>query len=259
VYSPKSIVESFLRHNFGNYWNQTETYEALSIYFKMNIAGVKDDAVRMLAGDSIPVILDTFQNDMSNFTSKDQLYTLLIHLGYLTYNRDDDTVHIPNREVGEVFKLSVLDAGMGELAHSIQESKRLLNALWNLDEEAVAKAVDEAHQSVSLLDYNNEKALSYTISLAFYYAVNYYTVIRELPSGKGFADIAYIPRSGHLDKPAVIIELKYDLSTEAAIAQIKNKNYPAALKEFRGNLLLVGINYDKESKKHSCRIEQVTK
>jgi hypothetical protein len=225
----------------------------------MNIAGVKDDVVRMLAGDNIPIMVDTFQNDLFSFTTKDQLYTLLIHLGYLNYNKDEQTVNIPNREVAEVFKLSVLDAGMGEVARSIADSQRLLKAVWAGNAEAVAIAVDKAHESASILDYNNEHALSYTVSLVFYYARDYYTIIRELPSGKGFVDIAYIPRKAHADKPAMVVELKYDLSAEAAIAQIKAKNYPAALAEYSGNLLLVGINYDKDSKKHSCVIETVIK
>jgi hypothetical protein len=257
LYSPKSIVECMLNQNFGNYWNQTETYEALSVYIKMNIEGVKDDVVRMLSGSSIPVMIDTFQNDLFNFSTKDQLYTLLIHLGYLTYDRDEETVRIPNREVGEVFKLSTLDAGMVEVGQSIERSKQLIKAVWECDEKAVAEAIDKAHQSVSILDYNNEKALSYTLSLAFYYAVNYYTVIRELPSGKGFADIACIPRKAFAAKPALIIELKFGRSEEAAIAQIKKQNYPAALSEYKGNLLLVGINYSRKSKKHSCKIEEL--
>jgi hypothetical protein len=263
IYSPKSIVESMLHQKFGNYWNQTETYEALSVYIKMNIAGVKDDVVKMLTGESIPIMVDTFQNDLFNFHTKDQLYTLLIHLGYLTFDEDEETVCIPNREVGEVFKLSALDAGMGEVAMSIEHSKRLLQAVWNGDEKAVADAVDTAHQSVSILDYNNEKALSYTLSLAFYYAAEYYTVIRELPTGKGFADLAFIPREAHRDKPAMIIELKVERSAQAAIAQIKNKNYPAALADYLSgqassrDVLLVGINYSKKTKKHSCKIERL--
>jgi hypothetical protein len=263
LYSPKSIVDSFMRHHFGNYWNQTETYEALSVYIKMNIAGVKDDVVRMLAGESIPVMVDSFQNDLFSFSTKDQLYTLLIHLGYLTYNMDEHTVCIPNREVAEIFKLSTLDAGMGQVAQSIERSRQLLKSLWAGDNEAVAKAVDEAHQSVSLLDYNNEHALSYTLALAFYYAAEYYTVIRELPTGKGFADMAYIPRQAHADKPAMVIELKVDRSTNTAIKQIKERNYPAALADYlasdtnRENLLLVGINYSKKTKRHTCRIEKL--
>jgi hypothetical protein len=246
----------------------------------MNIAGVKDDIIQMMAGASIPIRVTSFNNDIRNFSSVDNLFTLLVHLGYLTYDIDAKTVSVPNREVGEVFIDALNDAGMNNVARSLTDSEQLLKEIWELDEEAVANALDKTHQTVSILDdsarvsghvnpssmsraegpdYNNEHALSYAISLALYYAQEYYTVIRELPSGKGFVDIAYIPRKAHADKPAMVVELKYDLSAEAAIAQIKANNYPAALAEYSGNLLLVGVNYDKESKKHSCVIDRLIK
>jgi hypothetical protein len=259
VYSPKSIVDSMLNQQFGNYWNQTETYEALSVYIKANVAGVKDAVVKMLAGDPIHIMVDTFQNDLSNFTSKDQLFTLLIHLGYLTYDDKSETVRIPNREVAEVFKLAALDSGMGEVARQIAESKLLLEDVWKGNTEKVARAIDKAHDEVALIDYSNENALKYTLSLSFYYARNYYTVHYELPGGKGFADMVYIPRKTNLDKPAMVIELKCNSSSKAAITQIKEKNYPASLASYKGNLLLVGINYSKKSKKHSCRIVKALK
>ena len=106
---------------------------------------------------------------------------------------------------------------------------------------------------------NNENSLSCTISLAYYSARKYYTMIREFPTGKGFADMVYLPRKNYLDKPAMIIELKWDKSAESAISQIKSKQYVHALKEYSGNLLLVGINYDKKEKTHSCVIERFLK
>ena len=76
----------------------------------------------------------------------------------------------------------------------------------------------------------------------------YYTVIRELPTGKGFADICFIPRKLYADKPAAVIELKWDKDAHGAISQIKEKQYVDALKDYHGNLLLAGINYDKKIK-----------
>ena len=78
-------------------------------------------------------------------------------------------------------------------------------------------------------------------------------------AGKGFADVCMIPRKLHLDKPAVVIELKWDKSASGALAQIKEKHYGNALKDYQGNLLLVGINYDKTTKKHECVIEHIQK
>ena len=138
---------------------------------------------------------------------------------------------------------------------SVQASRKLLEPLWALDAEAVAVGIDQAHEEISLLQYNDENSLSCTINLAFYYAREYYTIVRELPTGKGFADVCFIPRKLHLDKPAVVIELKWDKSAAGTLAQIKEKRYGNVLKDYTGNLLLVGINYDKTAKKHECLIE----
>ena len=98
---------------------------------------------------------------------------------------------------------------------------------------------------------------SCVLSLAYYSARKSYTVERELSAGKGFADLVFKPRT-NCHSPAFIVELKYDMSVESAIDQIKNKQYTDCFKDYSGEILLVGINYDKESKKHSCRIESIT-
>lgn len=126
-----------------------------------------------------------------------------------------------------------------------------------MDAEAVAAGIDRAHQEVAILQYNDENALSYTINLAFYCAKDYYTMIRELPSGKGFADICWIPRGFHSDKPAVVIDLKWDKTAQGAISPIKERNYIAALEAYKGSLILVGINYEKASERHTCLIEKM--
>ena len=145
-----------------------------------------------------------------------------------------------------------------EVIRSIENSRKLLQALWEQDEKAVAEGIDQAHGEISVLQYNNDNSLSCTIALAFYFAREYYHVIRELPTGKGFADICLIPRKKYAQKPAAIIELKWDKSAEGAIAQIKEKNYPEALEDYHGNLLLAGINYDKKNRKHTCKIEKLS-
>lgn len=257
MYSPKSVVESMLRHKFSTYWNQTETYEALKVYIQMNIDGLKDAVVCMLAGESVPVDISGFANDMTTFTCKDDVLALLIHLGYLTFNPETKCVSIPNKEVSEVYVTSIKRMeGWSEVMRSVEASRKLLQSLWDMDADAVAKGIDQAHEEISILQYNDENSLSCTVNLAFYFAKEYYTIIRELPTGKGFADICFIPRQLHADKPAVLIELKKDMNAEGAIAQIKRKNYVKALEEYKGNLLLVAINYDK-SKKHTCIIEKV--
>lgn len=259
MYSPKSVVEAMLRHQFGTYWNQTETYEALKIYIRMDMDGLKDAVIRMLAGEEIPVNTGTFSNDMTTFAAKDDVLTLLVYLGYLTYNSLSKTVAIPNKEVSQEYVNAIRTMDWYEVTNSVEASKKLLEALWAMNSKAVAEGIDRAHREVSILQYNDENALSCTINLAFYFAREYYTIIRELPGGKGFADICFIPRKRYLDKPAAVIELKWNKTVYGAIAQIKERHYVESLKDYLGNLLLVGINYDKKTKKHSCFIEKMQK
>ena len=259
MYSPKSVVESMLRHKFGTYWNQTETYEALKIYIQMDMDGLQDSVVRMLAGDAVQINTGTFSNDMTTFATKDDVLTLLVHLGYLTYDSIKETVNIPNKEVSQEYVNAISTMSWHGVADSVDASRKLLQALWELDADTVAAGIEKAHEEITILQYNDENSLSCTISLAFYFAREYYTIIRELPSGKGFVDICFIPRKLHMDKPAVVIELKWDKTAEGAIDQIKKKRYVDALKDYQGNLLLAGINYEKKTKKHSCVIEKVEK
>ena len=256
MYSPKSVVDAMLSGVFDNYWNQTETYEALKAYIKLNFDGLKDAVIRMLAGERVQINTGTFSNDMTSFQGKDDVLTLLIHLGYLSYHWPDKTVTIPNKEVSQEYINAISTMDWSEVTASIEDSRMLLEALWNMDGKAVAEGIDKAHREISILQYNNENSLSCTIHLAFYFAREYYTMVRELPTGKGFADVCFIPRKMHLDKPAVIIELKWDKSAKGAISQIKEKHYVDALKDYKGKLLLAGINYDKTTKRHNCTIEQ---
>ena len=255
MYSPKSVVEAMLRHKYGPYWNQTETYEALKVYIQMNMDGLKDAVVRMLAGESVEINTGTFTNDMTTFSKKDDVLTLLVHLGYLTYDSEKCTVSIPNKEVSQEYVNAISTMEWSEVTRSVEASRKLLQSLWDMDAVAVAKGIDQAHDEISILQYNDENSLSCVIGLAFYSARDYYTIVREMSSGKGFADIFLIPRQKHMDKPAVVIELKKDKDARGAIDQIKQKNYVKALEDYKGNLLLAGINYDKE-KKHTCVIEK---
>jgi hypothetical protein len=259
MYNPNSVVRAMLQGEFNTYWNNTETYEALAAYIRMDLDGLREDVIKMIAGDSLPINVGSFQNDMvaENLRGRDDVLTLLVHLGYLCYDSQERLVRIPNSEVRQEYVTTITVLDWGGVTKAVKESYALMRALWNMNERAVADAIDRAHESVSILQYNDENALSYTIALAFYSAIDYYTIFRELPTGRGYADVVYIPRKVHAEKPAVVIELKYDQSAEGAIAQIKERHYPAALSEYHGNLLLCGINYDKESKTHQCRIERL--
>ena len=257
IYNPKSVVESILRDNFGNYWTKTETYEALKIYVQTNFDGLRDKVVKLIAGEKVAINPDKFQNDMTTFNSADDVLTLLVHLGYLTYN--DNMAWVPNSEVAQEFINSIEDGGWEEVMRSVRASDELLKATLACDEEKVAELIEQSHQdNTSILKYNDENSLSCVLSLAYYSARKSYVIERELPAGKGFADLVFKPRSNN-SNPAMIVELKYDGSAESAIEQIKEKRYIDCLKDYSGDVLLVGINYDKESKKHSCKIESAKK
>lgn len=250
VYNPRSVVYVIESKKYGNYWTSTETYEALSKYINMNYDGLKDMIVRLLANEQISVDTGSFLNDMTNFKSADDILTLLIHLGYLGYH--EGKAYIPNQEVVDSFVQSVKTSHWDHVSESLMDSQELLEAIWDKDEKRVAAIIQKNHYISSVLEYNNEKALAFTILFSLYTARNHYTIIRECPAGKGFADIAYIPLK---DKPAMIVELKWNQNVETAINQIKNNDYPDALKNYKDNLLIVGINYDKETKEHICCIE----
>jgi len=260
IYSPKSVVEAMRNRKLNSYWTQTETYEALRIYLDMNFDGLKDAIVLMLSGERCVIDAQTFQNDMTTFTGKDEVLTLLVHLGYLAYDEIPQSIFIPNEEIREEFVRAIKKSGWQEVIQAIQTSEALLEATLQQDTAAVAEGIDTVHmETASILSYNNENALSCVISLAYYSARNDYILIRELPAGKGFADMVFMPRKHAADKPALIIELKWNQSAQGAIAQIKEKQYVKALDGYRGEILLVGINYDKESKKHQCEIEKTEK
>jgi hypothetical protein len=257
IYSPRSVVESMISHCFDSYWNQTETFEALKDYIVLNYEGLKDTIIELLAGKRRKIDTSFFSNDMTTFKGADDVLTLLIHLGYLGYDFSTEEVFIPNSEVASVFVTSIKNVDWKEVTKAVRSSEELLQATWNQNIHAVAEGLEQAHFETSILKYNDENSLACVISLAYYSARTYYTQVRELPTGKGFADIVFLPRKNHLDKPAIVVELKWDKTAKGAIAQIKEKNYGKVLEDYQGNLLLVGVNYDVKSKKHECEIEMV--
>lgn len=244
VYNPKSVVDAMLQQEFHSYWTKTENYEALKIYIDMNFDGLKDAIVIMLSGGTVTVNPGTFTNDMTTFHKKDDVLTLLVHLGYLTYNTETQEVSIPNEEVRGEFYNAISTTKWNEVLKTIQDSEKLLQKTWQMDGETVAKGLDTVHMDLtSVLSYNNENALSCVISMAYYSARTDYTMIRELPTGKDFADLVFLPHK-YSDKPAMVVELKWDQSVETAIKQIKDKNYVKALEQYTGEILLVGVKFE---------------
>ena len=258
IYNPKSVADALRRGKIRSYWTGTETYEALKVYIELNYDGLKEAIVEMLGGGACAVDTMSFQNDMTTFHSKDDVLTLLVHLGYLTYDSKAETVSIPNMEISQEFLRAIRNGGQwGGLLRSLQRSEQLLKDTWRMDGEAVAAGIEEIHsETTSLLSYNNENSLSCVLYMAYYSALVYYArPIAEMPTGKGAADLVYLPLR-NVDRPALVVELKWDQSAEGAIRQIREKHYTQWPESYTGEILLVGINYDRKSKKHTCAIEK---
>ena len=255
MFNPNSVVQALRKKWCSNYWAATGAYEAVAHYIRMNFDGLKDDVVFLLSGGRVKVNTTKFQNDISIIQSRDDVLTVLIHLGYLSYDRVRRECYVPNWEVAGELTNAVEDTDWTPVVKALEQSERLLQATLDGDSEAVARGIDVAHdEHTSILSYNDENSLACVLSIAYYYAKNDYIMYRELPSGKVFADIVLIPRK-HIDSPAIVLELKYNQDVDTAISQIRRKQYPAKIAEYTDNLLLVGIIYDKQLKTHQCRIE----
>lgn len=259
IYNPKSVVEAMLGGVYDTYWNRTETYEALRIYIDLDMDGLRDAIIKLIAGGRQRINTGTFVNDMVSLHSADDVLTLLVHLGYLAYDFEREEVRIPNHEVEKEFINATDNKNWGEVARAVRVSDALLQAIWEQDETSVAAGIEKTHFETSQLTYNDENALSYTLSLALYAARRYYTVVREMPAGKGFADLVFLPRPANGDKPAMLVELKWNQDADTAIRQIKEKRYGEFLQGYHGGILIVGVNYDKKTKHHTCKIEKVEK
>ena len=257
MFNPNSVIQAVYAGRCRSYWASTGAYETVADYIKMNYEGLKDDIISMLAGGRCKVNPTKFQNDMSVICSKDDVLTVLIHLGYLSYDWRKDECYIPNREVAGEMVNAVEANNWRPVVDALKASEQLLQATLEGDEQAVAKGIERAHdENTSILSYNDENSLSCVLSIAYYFAKNDYIIHRELASGKGFADLVLIPRK-NVDSPAIILELKVNQNAETAIDQIHHKEYPVKVQQYTNNLLLVGINYNRDTKEHSCKIERV--
>ena len=259
LYCPNSVVQAIEEQSFDSYWTKTEVYEALANYIAMNYDGLHDTVEKLLACEDIEIDTGSFQNDMVTFHCADDVLTLLVHLGYLAYRSDTKCVYIPNKEVRDEFVRSMKVTGLWkETIDAVLKSKQLLTDTLAGKADIVADCIRRVHeQNSSILNYNNEQSLRFIVLIAYYYAREQYNIIQELPAGEGFADIIYIPKP-FVDAnsyPPMVVELKWNKTADSAIAQIKNKKYPDALQGYN-KMLLVGINYDKDSKEHECVIEK---
>ncbi len=262
IYNPKAVVSVMLRGEFKSYWSETASYDAIVPLINMNYDGLKSAIIELLSGAEVPVNTVTFKNDAANFTNKDDVLTYMIHLGYLGYNQDRRTAFVPNEEIRQELTAAVHSRAWNEMIKFQQESENLLDDTLDMNGEAVAAQIEKIHMEyASAIQYNNESSLSGVISIAYLSAMQYYfKPVRELPTGRGFADFVFLPKPECKSTyPALVVELKWNKNAETALQQIKNKRYPESILDYTGDLLLVGINYDKSSKEHRCIIEKYEK
>ena len=256
IYNPKSVVDAMRSQRLRSFWTSTETYEALQIYIDLNQDGLKEAILQMLAGECCRIDIGSFQNDMMSFKSKDDVLTLLVHLGYLAYDEKNSSVFIPNEEVRGEFIRAVKNGGRPELYQLLQESDELIAATLRMDGEAVAKKLEAIHSRFTApIFYHNEQALRMVLMLAYIGKVDDYHICQELPTGTGYADIVLQPKNKEYSP--IVVELKWDKNAQGAIEQIKKKNYVQGIESKTGEILLVGISYDKEKKSHECVIEKL--
>lgn len=262
VYNPKAVVEVMTWNKYQSYWSETGTYESIVPMINMNFDGLKTAMIELLAGGSVKVDTSTFQNDMINFSDKDDVLTYLIHLGYLGYDQQQETAFVPNEEIRLELTKAVKRKKWNEWISFQRESDALLDATLDGDAESVAEKIEEIHMAyTSVIQYHDENSLSSVISIAYLSAMQYYfKPVREMPTGRGFADFVFLPKPEYIQQyPAMVVELKWNKSAQTALNQIADKKYPESLRQYTGEVLLVGINYDKKSKKHECGIESYEK
>ena len=249
-----------LKGEYKSYWSETASYEAIVPFINMNYDGLKTAIIEMLSGSSVKVNTATFKNDTVNIQSRDDVLTYMIHLGYLGYDQTEKIAFVPNEEIRQELTNAVKSKSWNEMLMFQQESETLLDATLDMDNETVAAQIEKIHNEyASVIRYHDENSLSSVLAIAYLGTMQYYfKPVREFPTGRGFADFIFIPKPEYKSAyPALVVELKWNQKAQTAIQQIKDRKYPSSISDYTGDILLVGINYDKKSKKHQCIIEKV--
>ena len=265
LYNPNSIIELINHGTYKSYWSATAAYDIVKEAINLNFEGLKDDIIKLCSGDTISIPLPEIKSYNTadlNFKNKVAIYIYLVHLGYLGCNLEEGIIYVPNEETRLELLNSVKENHWTQYESALKLSEQVVVATYNKDAETVANLLSKIHEDkVLALEYNNESALRYVVLMAYLATESYYLApLNEFPTGKGFADIVYLPISANSkSKPALIIELKKDASSKVALEQIKERDYVSRVKEYTDNILLIGINYDSKTKQHTCLIEEFHK
>lgn len=255
IFNPRSVISALELEACIDFWGQTGAFSDLLEYIQYDFEGLKDEVVKLLAVQKVPVNPANFQNDLYSFTNKNSILVALIHLGYLSCDDTSQYAFIPNREIRDEFRNAVEETHWSSISQALKNSELLLHKTLNMDSSGVAQLIEQVHdESIPILQYNDENSLACVIQLAYYTAQNDFVIQREDKSGKGFADFIFYPKQKN--KIGIILELKWGKSPQEAILQIKNRDYHKKLSRHAPRILIVGINYNKHTKKHECLIEE---
>ena len=264
VYNPRSVVFALQFNNLANYWTSSGPYDEIYYYIRNNISDVRDDLALMISGESVTAKIQEYAATSMNLSTRDEIYSAMVVYGFLSYL--NGKVCIPNRELMEKFdELLVKNESLGYVYRLAKESEKMLKATLAGDTLTMERILEFAHNTeVPLLSYNHETELSAIVNLVYLAARDSYRVEREDKAGTGYVDFIFYPYDTTAD--SIILELKVDHTPDEAIAQIIDKKYAlkfmpklAGQKIYTGRILAVGIGYWKESKKHSCKVEEILK
>lgn len=255
VYNPNSVMRAIRKRKFDSYWSQSSAADNLLDFISRDVDGLRQTIAELMGGVEVEIDTTGYNNDLT-YTTRDAAMTMLAHLGYLSYNQDTKAVRIPNEEIRLEFARTIRQDRNPETMRRVRESDQLIADTIHGEEEKVAAQIKRVHlQTTNPLNANREDSLRAVIQVAYFAYKDYYLKLEELPAGNGYADIVYLPKQGK-GVPALVVELKWNRSAEAAIQQIKNRQYPLALAGYGGQILLVGVSYDRETGEYACRIEK---
>ena len=262
MYNPMSVVTALSNNNIGNYWTSSGPYDEIFYYIKNNVADVKADLALMVAGEAVQAKVREYAAASMNLSTKNEIFSAMVVYGFLSY--ENGKVRIPNKELMEKFdEMLQKEESLGYIYRLAKESDKMLQATLANDTKTMEKILSYVHDTETpILSYNHETELSAIVNLAYLSARDQYRIEREDKVGKGFVDFIFYPYDRAAD--GVILELKVDKTPEYAISQIKEKQYALRFKgklaekqQFTGRILAVGINYDKETKQHRCKVEEI--
>lgn len=263
LYNPRSVVCALTENELSNYWTSSGPYDEIFYYVRNNIEDIRDDLTFMISKERVPVVLQGYAATEPELKTRNQIYSAMVVYGLLTY--EDGSVFVPNKELMDKYnELLLTNDNLGYVHRLAKESEKMLAATLSGDTKTMTEILKFVHDTESpILSYNNEAELSVMVNLAYLAARDRYRVERKDKAGEGFVDFIFYPERRETD--GIILELKVDSTPEEAIRQIQDKNYVLRFKgklgempKYTGNVLAVGISYDKKSKKHSCKVEVIS-